>query len=126
MPNLAHPGTDDYSMAELLAAEMARNMDYDNDLGLCGGVGTAATIPMAAVRLASMTTAPDIFWFCGASAGINPTFSELPLSAHDPMAFVGAEAHVPMMRTVDMGMQGASGALASTAASKSTSSATAT
>ncbi len=104
MPKLADPGTTEYSMAELMAVEMSRNMDYDN--GLTGGVGTAATIPMAAVRLATLTTAPDIFWFCGASAGINPTFSELPLSAHDPIAFVGAEAHVPMMRTVDMGMQG--------------------
>lgn len=104
MPELANTGTPEFSMAELMAIEMSRNMAYDN--GLAGGVGTAATIPMAAVRLATLTTAPDIFWFCGASAGINPTFSELPLSAHDPIAFVGAEAHVPMMRTVDLGMQG--------------------
>ncbi|MET8947900.1 CoA-transferase [Streptomyces sp. NPDC004542] len=104
IPKIAETGTDAYSMPELMAVEMSRNLAYDN--GTTGGVGTSATIPMAAVRLATLTVAPDIVWFCGASAGINPTFSELPLSAHDPIAFVGAEAHVPMMRTVDMGMQG--------------------
>lgn len=104
MPEIANTGTDRYSMAELMAVEMARNLGRLN--GTTGGVGTSATIPMAAVRLATLTCAPDIFWFCGASAGINPTFSSLPLSAHDPTAFVGAEAHVPMQRTVDLGMQG--------------------
>lgn len=100
----ADTGTDRYSMAELMAVEMSRNLADDD--GTLGGVGGGATIPMAAVRLATMTVAPNLWWFCGGSAAINPAFSELPLTAHDPRAFVGAEARTPMQRTVDLGMRG--------------------
>ena len=104
MAKLADTGTDRYSMAELMAVEMSRNLADDD--GTLGGVGGSATIPMAAVRLATLTVAPNLWWFCGGSAAINPVFTELPLTAHDPRAFVGAEARTPMQRTVDMGMRG--------------------
>ncbi|MCC6472170.1 MAG: hypothetical protein IT514_00350 [Burkholderiales bacterium] len=104
MARPADTGTERYSMAELMAVEMSRNLAADD--GTLGGVGGGATIPMAAVRLATLTVAPNLWWFCGGSAAINPVFSELPLTAHDPRAFVGAEARVPMQRTVDMGMRG--------------------
>ena len=104
MSRPADTGTGRYSMAEAMAVEMSRNLAVDD--GTLGGVGGGAAIPMAAVRLATLTVAPNLWWFCGGSAAINPTFSELPLTAHDPRAFVGAEARTPMQRTVDMGMRG--------------------
>lgn len=104
MAKQADTGTDSYSMAELMAVEMSRNLaPLDGQLG---GVGAGATIPMAAVRLATLTVAPNLWWFCGGSSALNPTFNTLPLSSHDPRAFVGAEARVPMQRVVDMGMRG--------------------
>jgi glutaconate CoA-transferase subunit B len=104
MARPADTGTDRFSMAEMMAVEMSRNLAADD--GTFGGVGAGATIPIAAVRLATMTVAPNLWWFCGGSAAINPTFTELPLTAHDPRAFVGAESRSPMQRTVDMGMRG--------------------
>lgn len=104
MAEFAKPDTEKYSMAELMAVEMSRNLADDD--GCLGGVGAAATIPMAAIRLATLTVAPNINWFCGSSSGMNPQFSELPLTSADPKALVGAEATKRMADIVDMGMTG--------------------
>jgi glutaconate CoA-transferase subunit B len=97
-------GSPDFVMAELMAVEMARTLKVQD--GRLGGVGAAAVLPMAAVRLATMTVAPNLMWFCGGSSALNPTFTELPLSAHDPRAFIGAEATFTMLDVVDLGTRG--------------------
>jgi glutaconate CoA-transferase subunit B len=96
--------TNAYSMAELMAVTMSRALQKND--GQVGGVGAAATIPMAAIRLATMTVAPNIYWFCGSSGGFNPTFDHLPLTSADPRAFIGAEATQRMQDVVDMGGSG--------------------
>ena len=71
MATVADPGTDRYSMAELLAIEMARNLaECDGKVGV---VGAAAALPMAAIRLAHLTVAQNLWWLCGDSSAINPT-----------------------------------------------------
>lgn len=102
MAETAQPGTDAYSMAELVAVEMARNLAIVD--GTLGGVGAAATVPMAACRLAALTVAPNLWWFCGGASGLNPTFSRLPRSSADPRAGIGAEGQKKMLDVVDMGM----------------------
>lgn len=84
MAQNADTGTDRFSMAEMMAVEMSRNLADDD--GTFGGVGAGASIPMAAVRLAVMTVAPNLWWSCGGSAAINPKFAALPLTAQDPRA----------------------------------------
>ena len=100
----ANPGTNAYSMAEVMVCEMARNLAGDD--GTIGGAGAGAVLAMAANRLAVLTVAPNIWWFCGGSGSWNPTFSELPLTSADPRAAFGAEATNTMMQTVDMAMIG--------------------
>lgn len=103
MANIADPGTDRYSMAELMVIEMARNMrDCDGKLGVCGA---AATLPMAATRLANLTVAPNLWWFCGDSSAINPTFDRLPETAAHPRNMVGAEGRNAMMDVLEMGLR---------------------
>src|SRR5262245_65407336 len=98
-PKQADPGTDKYSMAEVMTCEMARNLKADD--GTIGGAGAGAVLAMAANRLAILTVAPNIWWFCGGSGGLNPTFNELPLSSADPRGFAGSEAVDTMMNPVD-------------------------
>jgi glutaconate CoA-transferase, subunit B len=95
---------DSYSMAELMAVVMSRALGKND--GQVGGVGAAATIPMAALRLATLTVAPNLYWFCGSSGGFNPTFDHLPLTSADPRALVGAEATQKMQDIVDLGGSG--------------------
>ena len=91
-------------MAELMAVVMSRALEKND--GTVGGVGMAATIPMAAIRLATLTVAPNIYWFCGSSGGFNPTFDYLPLTSADARALYGAEATQKMQDIVDMGGRG--------------------
>lgn len=104
MAERAKPSSEAYSMAELMAVVMSRAL-AKND-GQVGGVGAGATIPMAAIRLATLTVAPNLYWFCGSSGGFNPTFDHLPLTSADPRAFYGAEATQKMQDIVDMGGSG--------------------
>lgn len=104
MANPVKAGTDEYSMAELMAVVMSRALEKND--GTVGGVGMGATIPMAAVRLATMTVAPNIYWFCGSSGGFNPTFDHVPLTSADARALYGAEATQKMQDIVDMGGRG--------------------
>jgi glutaconate CoA-transferase, subunit B len=91
-------------MAELMAVVMSRALEKND--GSVGGVGMAATIPMAAIRLATLTVAPNLYWFCGSSGGFNPTFDHLPMSSADARAFYGAEATQKMQDVVDLGGRG--------------------
>ncbi|MAF47221.1 MAG: CoA-transferase [Rhodospirillales bacterium] len=104
MAEAAHPGTDDYSMAELMAVAMARALEAED--GCLGGVGAAAVVPMAAARLAVLTVAPNLWWFAGGASGLNPTFDRLPTSSADPRAALGSTGKKNMLDVVDMGATG--------------------
>ena len=52
MPQPSKPASDAYSMAEWLAVLMSRALAAND--GEIGGVGAAATIPMAAIRTESI------------------------------------------------------------------------
>jgi glutaconate CoA-transferase subunit B len=103
MPEAAS-GSNDYSIAELMAVCMARALARED--GKLGGVGAAAVVPMAAARLAVLTTAPNLWWFCGGASGLNPTFDRLPRSSADPRAAIGATGRKTMLDVVDMGITG--------------------
>lgn len=94
----------DFSPAELMVVAMSRVLERDD--GGVGGVGAGAVLPMAATRLATLTVAPNLYWFCGSSGGFNPTFDHLPLTSADLRAFYGAEATQKMQDVVDMGGTG--------------------
>ena len=68
-------------------------------------VGSAATLPMAAILLARMTVAPNLWWLCGDSGAINPTFDRLPETAAHSRNMVGAEARNAMMDVLEMGLR---------------------
>jgi glutaconate CoA-transferase, subunit B len=103
MTTIADPGTQKYSMAELMVIEIARNMGGCD--GKFGGCGAAATLPMAAIRLAKLTVAPSLSWFCGDSSAINPTFDRLPETAAHPRNMVGAEGRNSMMDVLELGLR---------------------
>lgn len=94
----------EYSIAELMAVAMARALTRED--GKLGGVGAAAVVPMAAARLAVLTTAPNLWWFCGGASGLNPTFDRLPRSSADPRAAIGSTGKKNMLDVVDMGITG--------------------
>jgi glutaconate CoA-transferase subunit B len=94
----------DYSIAELMAVSMSRALAKED--GKLGGVGAAAVVPMAAARLAVLTDAPNLWWFCGGASGLNPTFDRLPRSSADPRAAIGATGKKNMLDVVDMGITG--------------------
>ena len=96
--------TDDIAPAEIMACVLARGL-IDGELA---AVGAASQIPMAAIKLARMTHAPNIDWMCGGSGAIN---SELPMlldSAADYRNLFGAEYRNSMEDVVDLEMRGRS------------------
>lgn len=99
MAQIVNTDTDSYSMAEVIACAMARGMKKVD--GTVGGLGMAATIPMAGVRLATMTVAPNLSWWCGGA--FNPTFDYLPLTSVDARTMEGAEGICRMQDVVDLG-----------------------
>ncbi len=104
MAEAANPGTNAYSMSELMAVAMSRALVRED--GKLGGVGAAAVVPMAAARLAALTVAPNLWWFCGGASGLNPIFDRLPRSSADPRAAIGATGKKNMLDVVDMGITG--------------------
>jgi glutaconate CoA-transferase subunit B len=105
MAEAAKSASNDYSIAELMTVAMARVLGERED-GKLGGVGAAAVVPMAAARLATLTTAPNLWWFCGGASGLNPTFDRLPKSSADPRAALGSTGKKNMLDVVDMGITG--------------------
>ncbi len=96
------PMKSDATPAEVMACVLARNISDGDVIGL----GAASQIPMAAVKLARRTHAPNLSWMCGGSGAIN---SELPLlldSAADYRNLFGAEYRYSMEDAVDFQMRG--------------------
>jgi glutaconate CoA-transferase subunit B len=52
-----------------------------------------------------LTVAPNLWWFCGDSAAINPTFDRLPETAAHPRNMVGAEAKNAMLDVLELGLR---------------------
>ncbi len=62
------PNQGGYTIPELISCVFSREIK-DGELGICGAV---AEIPMAAMRLAETTHAPNLRWISGGSGYINP------------------------------------------------------
>jgi glutaconate CoA-transferase subunit B len=60
---------------------------------------------MAACRLASLTVAPNLSWFCGDSGAINPAFDRLAETAAHSRNRAGAEATFAMMDVLELGLR---------------------
>ena len=56
----------DYTWAEMMAVSIAHEMSD----GEFGSIGAASHIPAAGLRLAQLTHAPDLTFFCGGSGAI--------------------------------------------------------
>jgi glutaconate CoA-transferase, subunit B len=106
MSQVAYPGTDRYSMAELMAIVWARNLAGDEEKTGGGGGAAQAIIPMAAGRLAQLTVAPNLWLRIGGAGVWNSKFDTLPLGSWDPRCLSGAESMLPMMEVVDSGTRG--------------------
>jgi glutaconate CoA-transferase subunit B len=102
MSEVVHPNTTRYSMAELVVVEMSRHLAEDD--GNFGGIGAVALLPMAAIRLAQLTVAPNLCWFSGGSGAINPATDRLSRTSWDPRNTYGCEAKAYMIDVVDFEM----------------------
>ncbi|HLC27024.1 MAG TPA: CoA-transferase [bacterium] len=91
-----------YSTAELMAVVLSRELRD----GEFGALGAASQIPMAAVKLAKLTHAPNLSWLCGGSGAINSKLPTLLQSAADYRNLFGAEYRTSMEDVVDMEMRG--------------------
>lgn len=100
----ANPGTDRYSMAELMTVCMARALSGDEEKR--GGGGANSVIPLAAGRLAQLTTAPNLWLTTGGAGSINGKFDRLPIGTWDPRCDIGAECKSYMMDVVDNAIKG--------------------
>jgi len=85
-------------MAVVLSREM-RDGEF-------GALGAASQIPMAAVKLAKLTHAPNLSWLCGGSGAINSRLPRLLQSAADYRNLFGAEYRTSMEDVVDLEMRG--------------------
>jgi glutaconate CoA-transferase subunit B len=89
---------DGYSWAELMAVSMSRLMRD----GYFGAVGAAAHIPMAGLRLAQLTHAPNLSFMCGGSGGLNPRFERLTESSSDYRNLVNSDFRYSLEDVVDL------------------------
>jgi glutaconate CoA-transferase, subunit B len=99
MEQTAYPGTDRYSMAELLAIIIARRAAGVDDQR--GGGGAGQVIPLAACRLAQLTVSPNMWLGLAGAAVINGKFDKLPLGTWDSRAGAYGECKQNMMDVVD-------------------------
>lgn len=104
MAEAAFPGTDDYSMAELMAIVLAR-MAGGGEETVAGG-GANGGIPLAANRLAQLTVNPNLWLFTGGAGVYNGKFDTLPLGTWDPSCGHGAECKIYIADVVDGGTKG--------------------
>ena len=104
MAEIAYPGTDEYSMAELMTVILAREMAGEEER-ISGG-GANAVILMSAARLAQLTVAPNLWLTVGGGGAINGKFDTLPISTWDPRCNIGSECKNLMMDVVDRGTKG--------------------
>src|SRR5579875_2974297 len=92
MAEPAYPGTDRYSMAELMAILLARMAAGEQEC-VAGG-GANGGIPLAGNRLAQVTAAPNLWLFTGGAGVYNGKFDTLPLGTWDPRCGHGAECKI--------------------------------
>lgn len=88
----------EYTWAELMAVSISREMED----GFFGAVGAAAHIPMAGLRLAQLTHAPNLSFMCGGSGGLNPTFERLTESSSDYRNLVNSDFRYSLEDVVDL------------------------
>lgn len=88
----------EYSWAELMAVAISREM-VD---GHFGAIGAASHIPLAALRLAQMTHAPNLSFMCGGSGGLNPRTERLVESSADYRNLVNSEYRYSLTDVVDL------------------------
>lgn len=86
-----------YTWAEVMAISIAHEM-ADGDFG---SVGAASHIPAAGLRLAQLTHAPDLTFFCGGSGASNPKIARLTESSADYRNLVTSEYHYSLDDVVD-------------------------
>ena len=99
MAQLAYPGTDRYSMAELMAVLLARMVAGEQESA--GGGGTNHSIPLAANRLAQVTVAPSLWLFTGGAGVYNGKFDTLPLGTWDSRCGHNAECKILIIDIAD-------------------------
>ncbi|MDE3075524.1 MAG: hypothetical protein KGJ86_08850 [Chloroflexota bacterium] len=104
MAELAYPGTDRYSMAELMAILLARMAAGEEER--VAGSGANGSVPLAGSRLAQVTVAPNLWLFTGGAAGLNGKFDSLPIGTWDPRCGYGAEGKMYISDVVDAGTKG--------------------
>jgi glutaconate CoA-transferase, subunit B len=86
-----------YSWAEMMAISISHEM-ADGDFG---SVGAASHIPAAGLRLAQLTHAPDLSFFCGGSGAMNPAIQRLTESSADHRNLVTSEYQFSLDDVVD-------------------------
>lgn len=104
MSEIADPGTDTYTMAELMAVIIARSMAGEAEI--TSGGGANQIVPLAASRLAQVAAAPNL-WLFAAGAGVyNSEFDSIPLGTWDPRLKRRAECKIHIADVVDGGTSG--------------------
>ncbi len=89
------------STGEIMTTAIARQMGQHN--GDWAAVGAYSQLPMAAMKLARMLYAPDLWWLAGGGGAINST-SKLVQSTSDHRVLRGAEYIMNMEDIVDIEM----------------------
>ena len=93
------PNTGGYTMSELVACVFSRDIK-DGEIGICGAV---ADIPMAAMRLAERTHAPNMRWISGGSGYVSPRGRLYPSSTDFEMS-IGSNARLSMDEVIAIEM----------------------
>jgi glutaconate CoA-transferase subunit B len=99
---MAEAHEQELSGPEIMAVALSRAF-VDGDFGV---IGAAADVPMAALRLANETHAPNLTWLCGGSGAVRPMVSRLPQSTSDYRNLVAGEATYSLEDVVDWELNG--------------------
>lgn len=94
--------TDAYSIAELMATAIAREM-RDDDFA---AIGTASEIPLCGIRLAQKTHAPNMWFIYGGCGALNSKNPKLVEMAADFRNLTGAEYRAPLADLIDFEFTG--------------------
>jgi glutaconate CoA-transferase, subunit B len=86
-----------YTWAEMMAISISHEMAD----GAFGSVGAASHIPAAGLRLAQLTHAPNLSFFCGGSGAMNPKIQRLTESSADYRNLVTSEYQFSLDDVVD-------------------------
>jgi glutaconate CoA-transferase, subunit B len=104
MAELAYPGTDRYSMAELMAILLARMAAGEAESA--GGGGANQSISLAGNRLAQVAAAPNLWLFTGGAGVYNGKFDTMPIGTWDSRCGRNAECKIPLPDIADGGTRG--------------------